>query len=189
MQVATHHVVKSISQRALLRHWREIAVGADLPAFAMFAPPARAHDPRSLMFWSVESGSGDRRFKTLHQGAHVVETFGLNPPPQQPLQAVVPPTLQQMSLDGLNACVDLRSVLYTIITTTDDQGNSIDCERLLLPFGDANGEVGQIIASLQLISHDGRFRRETVLARFTTDARVTFTARIANEQPTTASAP
>src|SRR5262245_5580299 len=125
MQIATHHVVKSISQRALLRHWREIAVGSDLPAFALFAPPTRAHDPRSLMFWGVEGEPGERSFKTLHQGAHVIETFRLNPPPQQPLQAVVPPALQQMSLDGLNACADLRSVLYTIFTTTDDQGATI----------------------------------------------------------------
>jgi hypothetical protein len=189
MQVATHHVVKSISQRALLRHWREIAGGDALPDFNMFAPPARAHDPQSLMFWSVAGGVADRCFKTLHQGAYVIATFGMNPPPQQPLQAVVPLALQPMSLDGLNACADLRSVVYSIISTTDDQGNAVDCERLLLPFGDANGQVRQIVASLQLISVDGRFTRETVLARFAADARVTFTAQIANKPRTAATAP
>jgi hypothetical protein len=189
MQVATHHVVKSISQRALLRHWREIAGEHGLPAFAEFAPPARVHDPRGLMFWGVEGEAGARSFKTLHQGSYVVETFGLNPPPQQPLQAVVPPSLQQMSLDGLNACADLRSVLYNIISTTDDQGNDIDCERLLLPFADAAGEVRQIVASLQLISHEGRFSRETVLARFALDARVTYSARIAGNQQAANAAP
>ena len=189
MRVATHHVVKSISQRALLRHWREIAGDGRLPEFAAFAPPSRAHDPRGLMFWSVEGEVGERSFRTLHQGAYLVETFGHSPPPQQLLQAVVPLPLQQMSLDGLNACAELRNVLYNIISTTDDQGNTIDCERLLLPFGDAAGEVRQIVASLQLISHDGRFRRETVLARFAQGATVTFAAQIASEQQTAASAP
>jgi hypothetical protein len=189
MRVTTQHVVKSISQRALLRHWREIAPQGALPAFADFAPPARAHDPRGLMFWSVEGEAGARSFKTLHQGTYVVETIGQKPPPQQPLQAVVPPALQEMSLEGLNACADQRSALYMIIETTDDLGNTIDCERLLLPFADAAGEVRQIVASLQLISHEGRFTRETVLARFAQDAKVTFAVRIATEQQAAASAP
>jgi hypothetical protein len=188
MRVATHHVVKSISQRALLRHWREISGAGALPAFSRFAPPSRAHDPAQLMFWSVEGDAGARRFRTLHQGSYLVESFGMNPPPQQLLQSVVPTALQEMSLEGLNACADQRSALYMIITTADDLGNTIDCERLLLPFGEA-GDVRQIVASLQLISIDGRFTRETVLARFAAGARVTFAARISSEQPATASAP
>lgn len=181
MRVATHHVVKSISQRALLLHWREIAGDSGLPPLERFAPPARAHDPRGLVFWSTEGEAGKRSFKTLHQGAYLVELFGYDPPPQQLLQDVLPPSLQEMTLDGLNACCDLRSVLYTIISTTDDRGNTIDCERLLLPFGEA-GKVRQIIASLQLISVEGHFTRETVLARFAADAKVTFAAQIAGEQ-------
>jgi hypothetical protein len=189
MRVATHHVVKSISQRALLRHWREIANGRHLPAFDRFAPPARAHDPRQLMFWGVEGNGETRRFKTLHQGTYLIESFGIDPPPPQLLQTVVPPPLQQMTLEGLNACADQRGPFYMVISTTDDLGNTVDCERLLLPFGDASGEVRQIVASLQLISVDGRFTRETVLARFTAAAKVTFAARLASEQPAAASTP
>jgi len=189
MRVATHHVVKSISQRALLRHWREIAHGDSLPAFAHFAPPSRAHDPRNLMFWGVEGDAGTRTFRTLHQGTYLIESFGSNPPPQQLLQAVVPPSLQQMTLAGLNACADQRSPLYMIISTTDDLGNTIDCERLLLPFSAATGEVRQIVASLELISVDGRFRRDTVLARFAAEGKVTFAARIASDPTTAISVP
>jgi hypothetical protein len=189
MRVATHHVVKSISQRALLRHWREIANGRQLPAFDRFAPTARAHDPRQLMFWAVEGDGTARRFKTLYQGTYLIESFGINPPPPQLLQAVVPPSLQQMTLEGLNACADQRSPLYMVISTADDLGNTVDCERLLLPFGDTSEEVRQIVASLQLISVDGCFSRETVLARFTAEAKVTFAARLASEQPAAASTP
>lgn len=186
MRVASHNVIKSISQRALLRHWRELASEERLPALEQFAPPARAHDPRQLMFWAVESEAGERCFRTLHQTAYVVEAFGRNPPPRELLQAVVPPSLQDITLSGLNACVDARGPLYSIITTSDDHDHPIDCERLLLPFAAASGEVRQIVASLQLISINGRFTRETVLARFVAEAKLTFVAKIAMDHAASA---
>jgi hypothetical protein len=47
----------------------------------------------------------------------------------------------------------------------------VDCERLLLPFGKF-GRVGQLLASLQLISVDGYFSRNSILESFELKADV-----------------
>src|SRR5947209_4652581 len=54
----------------------------------------------------------------------------------------------------------------------------IDCERLLLPLG-RNGNVEQIVASLQLISLEGEFRRDSVLEAFDAHISVAFAGMIA----------
>jgi hypothetical protein len=74
-----------------------------------------------------------------------------------------------------------------VISTRDANGRRINCERLLLPFGDQFGHPRQIITSLQLISFDGEFTRQNVLAFFAREATVTFKARIAFRQQDAAS--
>ncbi len=178
MRIAPINAVKSISQRALAQHWREIAAGRRLPSLEQFAPPAEMHDPRQLMYWTIEGADTARRFKTLQHGKYLSETFGMDPLPLQPLEALVPPTLQELVLTSLNACAEARAPLYTVISTTDAGGHRINCERLLLPFGDAHGAPRQIVVALQLISLDGKFTRETVLAHFAAAATLTFEAQI-----------
>lgn len=178
MRIAGINAIKSVSQRALVQHWREIAAGRRLPSLEHFAPPAGTPDPNQLMFWTIEGAGAERRFKTLQHGRYLSEAFGMNPLPLQPLQAIVPPALQEFVLTTLNACADARAPTYAVISTRDDGGRRINCERLLLPFGDENGEPRQIATAMQLFSQDGKFTRQTVLAHFLAEAKVTFSAQI-----------
>ena len=52
-----------------------------------------------------------------------------------------------------------------ILRTADGAGHSVDLERLLLPFGD-DGQVNQIVASLQLISLEGAAERRKIVNNF-----------------------
>ena len=178
MRIAPINAIKSISQRALAQHWREIAAGRRLPSLEQFSPPAQTHDPRQLMFWTIEGADTARRFKTLQHGKYLSETFGMDPLPLQPMEAIVPPALQELVFTSLNACADARAPLYSVISTTDEGGHRINCERLLLPFGDAHCEPRQIVVAFQLISFDGKFTRPTVLAFFAAAATITFEAQI-----------
>jgi hypothetical protein len=82
------------------------------------------------------------------------------------------------TLHSANTCATTGCAVYTIFRTLDAQGRSIDCERLLLPLG-ADGKVEQIVASLQLISMEGEFRRDTVLEAFDANISVAFAGVIA----------
>lgn len=179
MRVAYLNAIKSISQRALVQHWREIGGGnGSLPSFEHFQPPKRDHDPRRMMGWIVEGEGEDLCFRTLQHGKFFSEAFHIDPLPLQVMNAVVPEPLQKLAVDGLKECANSRAPIYWVISTRDEGGRRVNCERLLLPFGE-NNRTMQIITSLQLISYDGEFTRQTVLAFFAREATVAFKAQIA----------
>jgi hypothetical protein len=179
MRLAFLNTIKSVSQRSLVQHWREIGGCRGLPSFERFAPPADTYDPRQMMCWTIE-GDGDKRcFRTLQHGKFLSEAFHFDPLPLQQIKAVVPESLQKVAFDGLNECANACAPVYWVISTRDDGGRRVNCERLLLPFGEEPGKPRQIVTSLQLISYDGQFTRATVLAFFAREATVTFKAQIA----------
>ena len=187
MRSAFLNAIKSVSQRALVQHWRDIGGSAGLPSFQDFSPPGETCDPRQMMCWTIEGEGQNRCFRTLQHGKYLSEAFHIDPLPLQQIKAVVPEALQRVALDGLNECADACVPIYWVISTRDDAGRRVNCERLLLPFGEEDGKPRQIVTSLQLISYDGEFTRATVLAFFAREAEVTFKARIAvGTQPTTA---
>ena len=177
MRLAFLNAIKSVSQRSLVQHWREIG-GGGLPSFASFAPPANSYDPRQMMCWTIEGDGENRCFRTLQHGKFLTEAFHTDPLPLQQIKAVVPESLQKLAVDGLNECADACAPMYWVISTRDDAGHRVNCERLLLPFGEEDGKPRQIVTSLQLISYDGEFTRATVLAFFAREATVTFKAQI-----------
>src|SRR6185295_4798149 len=176
-QTATAERVASISQRALLLYWQRLAGGRPYPAPVEFSPAERTHDPKQLVIWQVEHDGGKRRFRALHHGAHVAEVFG-GSWAGRTMDEVVPPFALPFALHSAEACALTSRAVYTIFRTRDAQGRVIDCERLLLPLG-TDGKVEQIVASLQLISLSGEFRRDTVLEAFDANIDVAFAGVIA----------
>lgn len=179
MRLAFLNAVKSMSQRSLVQHWREIGGCRGLPSLERFAPQADTYDPRQLMYWTIEGDGEHRCFRTLQHGKFLAEAFHMDPLPLQKIKDVVPPPLQKLALDGLNECADVCAPIYWVISTRDDDGHRVNCERLLLPFGEEPGKPRQIVSSFQLISYDGEFSRTKVLAFFAREATVTFRAQIA----------
>jgi hypothetical protein len=171
-QNTTADRVASISQRALLLYWQRLADGRPFPALAEFSPAERIHDPKQLVIWRVEPDGGKRRFRALHHGAHVAEVFG-GSWAGRTMDEVVPAFALPFALHSAEACALTSRAVYTIFSTRDAQGHTIDCERLLLPLG-TGGKVEQIVASLQLISLEGEFRRDTVLEKFDAHIDVAF---------------
>lgn len=178
MRVAFLNAIKSVRQRALVLHWREIGGNTGLPSFERFQPSLREHEPRQLMTWTIEGDGAQRRFHSLLYGEFVAEAFGYNPLPLQQIKTVVPEPLQPLVVEGLNECADACAPVYWVISTRDDQGRRINCERLMLPFGEEAGRPRQIVTSLQLISYDGEFTRATVLRFFAREATIAFKAQI-----------
>jgi hypothetical protein len=172
------HAVKSISQRNLAVHWQSLHAKLGLPRFADFSPGNRAHDPRQMLVWTVDEQNGKRRYRHLYGGSYVFEAFG----PDASV-ASVPERLREPFETGLDACVTSASIIYMSIATSDPSGHRIECERLLLPFRNDGEAVSHILASLQLVSPEGSFQRQTIVRQFERETDVTFCGRIPPAPP------
>jgi hypothetical protein len=95
------------------------------------------------------------------------------------MDQVVPETLRTISLEGAEECATSGCAVYAIITTITN-GHQVDCERLLLPFGEAD-VVQHFVASLQLISFQGVIERQEVTRDFEMRSYVSLSGRISSD--------
>jgi hypothetical protein len=176
-QPVSMHTIRSSNQRALAAHWNMLSTDRRFPSFAAFQPQPKDHSPEQLIVWDVEDGgeAGGRRFRVRRLGLRAEETLGASMIGKT-MDEVVPPSLKTISLDGAHACAASGSALYAIITTVT-HGHQVDCERLLLPFGEGD-TVEQIVASLQLISFQGPIDRREIRSDFEMRCSVSFAGSI-----------
>jgi hypothetical protein len=156
--------IRSISQRALAMYWARLARVDRMPSFREFDPGPRVHDPKQLAIWNVESDGGRTVFRALYRGSLLDEAFNEGWTGRA-LDDVTPPALRPAIISGSQECVGKRCAIYMILRTMDGAGHAVDLERLLLPFGD-DGQVKQIVASLQLISLEGAAERREIVSNF-----------------------
>lgn len=176
--------IKSISQRSLAVHWKRAAKDAPLPAFEAFQPSSRAYDPNWLAIWRVEEDGSGRVFRGLFQGEFIAKAFRSRWEGRS-MEDVVPAALRAPALAAANYCVDRQRAIYMVYSTTDQQGRRMDCERMLLPFGDRLSGVKQIIASMEPISLDGDISLDIALDDFVARATVGFAGWfVASPDPT-----
>ncbi len=172
----TMQSIRSVSQRALLTYWASVAKRRPYPTLEEFQPEPRLHDPKHLVFWNVESGKQGRIFRALGPGRYLTEVFHGNGEGLT-MEEIMPPNARDFIVQTANQCADTGCPLYSILATIDTDGKRVDCERLLLPFG-RYGRVTQLLGSLQLISVDGHFDRDTVLQRFQLQTEVVLSGLI-----------
>jgi hypothetical protein len=170
--------IKSISQRSLALHWLRLHAKSGLPQFADFSPGDRTHDPRQMLVWTFDEQAGERRYRPLYSGSYVYEAFGAGA-----TLAAVPTSLITIFKSGMDACVTSASIIYMTIATSDPAGHPVECERMLLPFANGGTTVAHVLASLQVVSVDGTFHRDTVVQLFAKDARMTSCGRIEPVSP------
>lgn len=157
--------IHSISQRGLAAYWQKLsAQSRSIPSFDRFQPEERLHDPKQLAVWKVEPGGEQPVFRALYRGRLLDEAFNYGWVGKT-LDEVAPPGMRETIVTASNECARTGCAIYTIIRTFDNGYHAVDLERLLLPFGE-NGRVEQIVASLQLISPEGSFQRQTVVSQF-----------------------
>src|SRR5688572_5316847 len=165
-QQVSLHSIRSNNQRALATQWNTLAAANGFPAIDVFQPQAAGHNPEQIIVWDVDHAgeAGLRRFRVRTVGLRAMEAFG-GSMVGKTMEELVPPALRAISLDGARECAQSGCAVYEIISTVDANAHQVDCERLLLPFGDGNS-VDQIVASLQLISFQGTVEREAIRRDF-----------------------
>jgi len=181
------HSIRSSNQRALATHWNALATDRGFPAIGAFNPQMANHSPEQMIVWDVENASeaGSSCFRVRSVGLRAVEAIGDSPigPLGKTMEELAPPPLREISLNGARECVASGCAVYEIITTVDANAHVVECERLLLPFGDGE-HVEQIVASLQLISFQGAIERQGFAREFVGRPQLTFTGMILSDAMT-----
>ena len=157
--------IHAISQRGLAAYWQKLcAESRAIPSFRRFQPDERLHDPKQIAVWKVERGGEQPVFRALYRGRLLDEAFNEGWVGKT-LTEVAPPGMRDTIVSASKECASTGCAIYSIIRTYDNGYHAVDLERLLLPFGE-NGRVEQIVASLQLVSPEGSFERDTVVSKF-----------------------
>ena len=170
--------IRSTSQRGLAAYWTRLAIPEQgLPPFDQFAPPQGVHDPKQIAVWKVERTGGQSEFRALYRGSFIDEAVK-DDWVGKTLTEVAPPILRAPIIEASQHCASSGCAIYTVLRTYDGKGSAIDLERLLLPFGQ-NGRVQVIVASLQLVSLEGKIERSTAVEKFEAQTDVVLSFRIA----------
>jgi hypothetical protein len=147
-----------------------------LPPFDRFAPGPGIHDPKYIAVWKVEAGKDRLDFRALYRGSFIDEAMK-DPWVGKTLSEVAPPVLRTPIIAASAHCASSGCAIYSVLRTYDDAGSPIDLERLLLPFG-TRGRVRVIVASLQLVSLEGKVERRKAVESFEVQTDVALSFRI-----------
>lgn len=165
--------IKSISQRTLALHWSRAAAGKLLPDFESFLPPSRGHDPNYMVIWRVEESAHGPVFRAMFQGSHIAAAFRERWEGRD-MAEMIPASLRAHALEAARFCAEKQVGVYMIYTTLDTDGQRLDCERLLLPFGPPDGGVKQLVASMEAISFKGNVIFSEAVAHFERSHEIVF---------------
>ena len=136
--------IRSISLRHLTVAWQKLGPAGQLRRLDDFNSGHRSHDPQRIVVWTVKEQGGVRKFSPTFKGAHIIEAFGQ----RVYFEMIASETLRKFILSGLEDCAASRAAIYMILEAPDTNGQPIECERLLLPFGEG-GEVKHIFAAIE----------------------------------------
>lgn len=173
----TIHGIRSTSQRSLAAYWARLArAESGLPPFDQFAPGPGIHDPKYIAVWKVEAGKDQPDFRALYRGSFIDEAVK-DAWVGKTLSEVAPPVLRTPIIAASAHCASSGCAIYTVLRTCDGAGSPVDLERLLLPFG-TRGRVQVIVASLRLVSLEGKVERRNAVESFETQTDVVLSFRI-----------
>ena len=157
-QSASPSVVKSDKQRDLLNAWLRLHDKTPQPALADYAPDRLSEEQRDLVYYKVVATAAGPRFMINSEGSRLAQSYGHARPGNKGtwLDEYLDPEMLPIVLPVYVECTRRRLPIYTITQIADVRGQTIDYERLALPFF-ADGGVSDIVICAKLISETSRF--------------------------------
>jgi hypothetical protein len=157
-QIASPSIVKSVKQRDLLNAWLRLYEKNPQLSLADYAPERLSEERRDLVYYKVFATATGPRFMINSEGSRLALGYGnVNPGNKGTwLDEYLEPEMLPMVLPVYVECTKRRLPVYTITQFDDVRGQTIDYERLAMPFFDSGG-VSDIVMSAKLISEASRF--------------------------------
>lgn len=148
--------VRAIRQRDFLNSWlRSYVRRRELPALADFQPACLDEERTDLMYYDIERDGDLIRYRATFAGKRLIDSYGFSAVGHS-LQDLLAPAIWNHVEPIYRACVEQALPVYSTFTVVDVQGQQVDYERLMLPFGEGC-EVRSMIASIKSICIEGRF--------------------------------
>jgi hypothetical protein len=173
-------IVRSISQRWLLKNWMERRGGRPLPAWQVPEGREYAGMLRHLCFFDVIRETGTVRFLMRSHSAWLGEVYGFDCHNQY-LDEMQSGRFQGALIETYRHVVATRGPVYASVDIADQNGRLVHYERLLLPFGQDGETVDRVLASLEMVSPEGAFEHRNLV---TANARPSSFALYATIQST-----
>jgi hypothetical protein len=155
---ASPSVVKSVKQRDLLNAWLRLYDKNPQPALGDYAPDRLSEEQRDLVYYKVVATATGPRFMINSEGSRLAQSYGHVSPGNKGtwLDEYLNPEMLPVVLPVYVECTRRRLPIYTITRIEDVRGQTVDYERLAMPFF-ADGGVSDIVMSAKLISEASRF--------------------------------
>jgi len=155
---ASPAIVKSIKQRDLLNAWLRLYRGGRQPTLAAYAPDRLNDEERDLVYYKVFANENGPRFLINSEGSRLAQGYGRVDTGNKGtwLDEYLRPEVVPIVLPVYLECARRMLPIYTIAKIVDVRGQTIDYERLMLPFF-AGGRLSDILMSAKLISEASRF--------------------------------
>jgi hypothetical protein len=162
-QSASPSIVKSVKQRELLNAWLRLHERQPQPALADYAPDRLAEEQRDLVYYKVSATERGPRFMINSEGSRLAQGYGrVNDGNKGTwLDEYIEPELQPITLPVYVECARRGLPVYSVSKIVDVRGQTIDYERLLLPFFE-QGVISDILMSGKLISEASRFELDNL---------------------------
>lgn len=148
--------VRAIRQRDFLNTWlRSYLREGELPSIGGFHPASLDEERPDLMCYDIARSGSAIRYLATYAGTRLIDSYGFSAVGHS-LQDLLAPALWSHVEPIYRACVERAMPVYSTFTAIDVEGQLVDFERLMLPFGTGR-EVQSMIASIKSICIDGRF--------------------------------
>jgi hypothetical protein len=157
-QSAAPSIVKSDKQRELLNAWLQLRDKTPQPALTDYTPDRLGAEQRDLVHYKVFATANGQRFMINSEGSRLALSYGHVRPGNKGtwLDEYLDPEMLPVVLPVYVECTRRRLPVYTITQIADVRGQTVDYERLALPFF-ADGDVSDIVICAKLISEASRF--------------------------------
>jgi hypothetical protein len=162
-QSASPAIVKSDKQRELLNAWLRLHERQQQAALADYAPDRLAEEQRDLVYYKVAATERGPRFMINSEGSRLAQGYGrVNEGNKGSwLDEYVEAELQPITMPVYLECARRGLPIYSVSKIVDVRGQTINYERLLLPFHE-HGVVSDILMSAKLISEASRFELDNL---------------------------
>jgi hypothetical protein len=151
-------VVRSVSQRWLLKYWIELRGFKPMPLWKDVPVEDLSAQLDSLMFLDVVANGAGPRFLIRFLGARVAQSYG-DDFSGRFLDEAIPPVWRDNAMKTYCTAVEARLPVYNAVDTGDTHGRLVHMERLLLPFTSNGARADRLLASIETLSLDGRFEQ------------------------------
>lgn len=157
-QSASPSIVKSIKQRDLLNAWLRLYEKNPQPALIDYVPDRLSEEHRDLVYYKVLFAGNAPRFMIDSEGSRLAQGYGrVNEGNKGTwLDEYLEPEMVPIVLPVYLECTRRNLPIYTVAKIEDVRGQTIDYERLLLPFFE-HGVMSDMLMSAKLISEASRF--------------------------------